>query len=99
MDIALAHIAEIDNFDFTRHEPQRDMSLKEFVFMVGFTRVAQDTYPGDTLESACDKLQAALTNGSVLKSNVTATVTKPKTAVVSVVASAPCGSCGGGRVR
>lgn len=99
MDNAIVHIAGLDNFDFTRHEPQRDLSLKEFVFMVGFTRVAQDTYPDDTLESACEKLQAALTDGAALKSNLSAAAVQPRQTVVSVTASMPCGSCGGGRVR
>lgn len=99
MDAALAHIAGLDTCDFTHCEPQRDMSLKEFVFMVGFTRVAQDTYPDDTLESACDKLQAALTAGTALTSRVAETVVQPRQIAGNVTTSAPCGTCGGGRVR
>lgn len=99
MDNAIVHIAELGNFDFTQHKPQRNLSLKEFVFMVGFTRVAQDTYPDDTLESACEKLQAALTDGTTLKSNSPVVTVQPRQTVVSVTAAMPCGSCGGGKVR
>lgn len=74
----------------------REISLPEFVYFVGFTLVARDTYPGLTLHDACIKL-----NDEVMAHINTVPVNQhPMSDLAAPVAPDPdCKPCGGGQVR